>query len=687
MTSRFGGILIDEAPTASKFGGIPLDAPQEVQQQEQPPAGFKPAMAAPLEAAAQLGTGMLAEPASGIVGLLSMLVPGAPPAGDVVRSVKEAMTYQPRTNEGKKLVPDLVSGVLDATPEIIKKPIAATGQAYSHLENWVADNYGPEAATAVATLPTALLEAIPAGLAIKKMRGMGTPEPAVKIAPEVPSAPPAIAPITEQYQDVSSALKSGSAEKLAPEIKPDKQIMKDAEDLGIDLNPSHYSTNRAYIDMEQALKSRPGSLLSTVENKAIVDLGTKADDLIETLGGQTDKSILDSGLRSEFDSTISGLEKHSDLLYTKVEESIPKATKIKANYTRDFIKGQLKDLGGNESLLTSAEKKLADLIETRPTYAAIDRVRKDIGSAIGKRSGPFKDDDVGQLKQLYAVLSQDQEGVAKAFGVGDDFSDAKKLVSKRKDLEDQAITLLGKDLQGSLIPKMRQSATALTKGDVSSLNKLMDSVPEGRKSEVAATMLNDLFAAGARRNAPLGQGFMNAFAGLNRNPGAKAALFRHLPAEAEKRFDMLGRVSTGLYSSKALENTSKTARDVISAMDSGGLLAKMYGIGKAVAAAEGVSTSVGMPGLGTAGVIGSVLAKGSSSAAKKADELLSSQAFRDAMKLATQGSKESAEKKISLTPEYQAWLKAQNPKVQKQIAAVGLIPFLTSDEDNKPERK
>lgn len=661
MSSKFGGIPIEQK--RSKYGGIVSDSKP----------GFKPAMAAPFEAALQIGSSAIAQPVSGLVGLLSTVVPGAPPSGQVVRDVQQAMTYEPRTAEGRAIVPDAIEGVSNMIPDAVKNQYGKMTDAYDRFSDRVADKYGPAAGAAAATLPTAALEAIPGALAVRQIRRANAPEPLNREQP----APQA--PVTTQYQTIASDMRSGRPERIAPAVEPDMQILKDAESLGIDLNPSHYSTNRAYIDLEQSLKSRPGSLLQTNEERAIINLGNKADELIDSFGGSTDKSLLDSAVMGDFNATISGLNRTSDALYDKVSQHIPRATRVVPRQTQNYIKQQIDDLGGNTDLLTSAEKRLMQLYTGQnPTYAAVDRVRKDIGSAIGAKSGPFKDDDVGQLRKLYEVLAQDQQSFAEAFGVGAEFKDAQALVRQRKLLEDQAVTVFGRELGGSIIPKLAQAGTSLTKGDVSKFKNLMESVPEARRQDVAATMLNDIFASGARRNAPIGQGFVNAYAGLNRNPAAKDALFSYLPKDARERFDRIGRVATGIYRAKSLENTSKTARDIISALDSGGWLNKMYGVAKKVAVAEGVSSAAGLPGMGTASAIGGIVAKGATPATKAADALLTSPAFKEAV---TGGA--AAQKRLQNTPEYNAWLAAQNRGIKAEIAAIGFIPWLTKPDEEQ----
>ena len=115
-----------------------------------------------------------------------------------------------------------------------------------------------------------------------------------------------MAPERKAYQQILDDLKKGK-EKAAEQVLPDEAILKAADDLGVDLNPSHYSTNQVFIEVEQALKSRPGSKLGAVETKAIEKLGQRADELIADLGGQTDKALLDFRVRTQAETTIHAL--------------------------------------------------------------------------------------------------------------------------------------------------------------------------------------------------------------------------------------------------------------------------------------------------------------------------------------------------------------------------------------------
>ena len=654
----------------------------------------------PIDLGRNILSSAIAEPISGVAGVVQSLNPLAEEGAgaEAVKATQEALTtdLSEGTIDTLKGVGSVFQTAFDALPPLGQDILRVMGdeigddaqaaiQFVKGVESETLERFGPLGATALVTAPTALLEAIPGAIALKKARNLQ-----VTIADEiveevndkvkgeaVETVKAGPAPEAKDYSEITRDLRQQKADKVAEQVLPDQEILDAAEALNVDLNPSHYSTNRAFKDVENSLKSRPGSKLNIVEEKAIVDTGRAADGLIQDLKGTTDKSLLDTSIADEINLNIKNLDDQAGVAYKAVDDAIPKATQVNPDASRLYINRQLEELGGDESLLTAAEKKLLRIAdeETHLTYSAIDRIRKDIGSAIGKKSGPFKDDDVGTLKQLYKVLSEDQQGVADAFGVGADYAAARKLVATRKGLEEEAVTLFGREMQGSLVPKLNQAATALTKGDASKFNKLIEAIPENRRQEVVATMLNDIFTSGARKKDSISSGFMSAFESLNRNTAAKDLLFSHLPAESRKRFDDIGKVATGIFSSKALENNSRTARDIIAAMEDGGMFGRLYDKG------ENIVNTVG----GTQGrLITQAVAKVKTPASDAADALLTSPGFKQSVEAAARGSLDESQK-ITKTSAFKKWITAQPPEIQAEVAAIGFIPFLTKPEETEEE--
>jgi len=674
--------------TSASPGPTPLERFQSVDPMLMEQAPIDPrALVGAAETIATFGTGAVAEPVAGVVGLTTSPFQGAGQGVRNIQATRQALTYQPRTQAGQRAVSEIGQGLQPAA-EVISQPSQYLGErGYQYG--------GPVLGAIGQTAIPAAMEMIPGAIALRTVRERRMPEPSMQPAPVTPEAPIGQAtpttqaepeltqPTREGVEQVNVGLQGirrGRTEALASQVMPDMQIMQDAEALGISLNPAHYSTSRAYIDMENSLKSRLGTELASAEEKAIRDLGIQADRLIQDFGGYTDRDLLNAEVRSNFTTTIKDLKTKSDYLYQDVVDArIPAEVRVTPENSIAYLEQQKTKLGGNTRLFNQAEKDLLNLVkdtDSPPTYFALNRVRMNIGRAMRGEDSPYSSLGRAELAQAYSVLSNDQMNVADAFGVGNDLRDANALVEKRKNIEDSSIELLGRELRDSILPKVSQSATALTKGDTTKLSNLMTALPEELRPQAASTLIGDLFVSGGRRSADMSAGFVNVFRALDRNKTAKDMLFSYLPPEARTRFDMIGRVATGIYRAKGLENVSRSARDVIAALESGGLLERIYGVGKRVAAAEGVSTGVGMPGMGTAVTVANVIAEKATPAVEAADSLLASRQFERAVQSYAAGAANQAENALKNSPQYQQWLRSQNANIRAEVAAIGFIPWL-----------
>jgi hypothetical protein len=491
--------------------------------------------------------------------------------------------------------------------------------------------------------------------------------------------------VYDEMSGVTDAMRRGKKKKLASAVDPDPRVLESAERLGVEneLIPSSYSRNQPYIEMEQALKSRPESRLAAQESASIKRMQDLADETIDRFDGYTDKSLLDSAVKADFTHTIDDLTAKAKTHYDLVRDTIPGSTEVQVAAARDYINKTLTELGGEEmgkKRLAKVERDLLDLADTNPTYAYLDRLRKSVGDALHRKAGVYADESTGVLKQVYKALSEDQRTAATAFGVGEELIAAQKYTATRKAIEERSVKLFGKEVSDSLLPKLSAAATSLTKGDVSKLDKLFRSLPESRRGEAAATMLNDLFTMGARSKQGLSQGFVNAYAALNRNKQAKNVLFSYLPDGARQRFDDLGTVATAIFNAKSKENTSNTARALMVGMDSGHIAEKIFGVGSKAVAAESITGMAGLPGFGTLGVLWATRTK--TPASEAADKLLSSGAFRDAVLSAVEGNADKSKKILSSKP-FQAWMKYLPPEDVSRITTAGLVPWLIADEEQK----
>lgn len=490
-------------------------------------------------------------------------------------------------------------------------------------------------------------------------------------------------------ENIATNLRRRREGDVAESVVPDQAIIESAERLNVSLNPEHYSTNAAFQDVARALKSQTGSRLEAAERQALQDLSDRADDVVRDIAGTLDKGSVSENVRASVASTIDDLRLQARDLYKKVDDAIPKATRINPKFIKQFLENRLAELGGNVKDLNPLERKLLRLSEGNPTYALLDRVRKDIGSAY-QRQGPYADVASHNLDEVYGLLSDMQQGVAKAFGVDDVYAQARGLVGRRKDVEAASVQMFGRQLSNSLVPQMKSAATGLSKGDVGKFNRMMQNIPGELREQVAATVLNDLFSGGSRQGGSLGQGFVSTYANLKRNKSAEDALFRYLPDEARQRFNDIGRVLTGIVRSnqKPMANPSGSAGGIIRALEEGSALQRIYDTGRQIAVSEGVSSAVGVPGAGTALTLGRLWTQRNTPITVAADEMLASPQFARMAREATP----SAERALQATPQYRRWESLLSDNVRNEIATLGFTAWLASDgevnaDGDQPNRR
>lgn len=186
-----------------------------------------------IEPALAIASGAIAEPIAGIAGTVAALSPleseGA--GGRTVEAVREALTFQPRTEAGQ--------AGLQAVGEVIEPIATALTEAEQFLGDKTFEATGSPALAALAqTIPTALTEilgvaagkgAVKATQKIKQARAKG------QIIQEISEAAPSI----DQLKDASRAVYA-EIDELGVKVKPEafnrliSQATRDAVDQGFD---------------------------------------------------------------------------------------------------------------------------------------------------------------------------------------------------------------------------------------------------------------------------------------------------------------------------------------------------------------------------------------------------------------------------------------------------------------------
>lgn len=586
-------------------------------------------------------------------------------------------------NPGEVATAAVLAPVLPAAANLTRAVAAPVRQAVSRVLGRAEPGMPGAAADATAAAVP------PPGVPVSETPAVVSP-PAGSVAPRAPSVPANIAPAApamaaemsaaELAQTAKTAAEGGMGAKnatqaLAAQAAPNPKTLEAAKRLGIEdyLQPDHVTTNQAYRELAQAVKSIPGSEARAGELQGLEKVAQRADKLVSDIGGTTDASTLDAGVKKSLQATHAELDARANKLYSDLRDAIPAKTGAPARNVLDFVEQRAKDLGGKENLTPMEKQIVAKLSpkpitneagqvvgKTQPTYALLDDVRKDLGAA-ARAAGPFKDADTGLAKKLYGLLSDDQAAVVSRMGMADTYNAARQAVAVRKGIEDDLVSLFGKQVDGSLIGDLSGAMRSLPQGDSSKLIKLLNAVPPEMRQEVTASGLASAFRTAGTRGPISFSQFEKWYDGLLRNKQAHAALMSNLPPAARKQLSDLYRVSKGI--SAASRERIATGRimavqEQFKAADT--LAGKLYEAAKRGAVGATVGTAAGSvmgPGVGAA--IASALTKGAKPAADKAvDALIASPEFAAAVRAAGSPGQATAVRSLAYSKTFTRFVRA-----------------------------
>lgn len=258
------------------------------------------------EVAAAIASGGIAEPLSGLAGILATPF-GSETASNVVKGVQQGLTFQPKTEAGQRQLGTVagalepVGKALEASEEILgKAAFKATGS--------------PALAAAAATLPTAILEALGLVLPATVVRSVRSAKRARlkgNITQELSEAVPTV----DQLKDTSRAIFK-EIDDLGAELKPSSvnalvgRLKKAAEDSGIaaGVTPKAFSALNAF----ENAADQPLSLTQLDNLRKISQNAAKSLDPPESAGGvaliDTVDKFLDEANPSNFSRAAGSTE-------------------------------------------------------------------------------------------------------------------------------------------------------------------------------------------------------------------------------------------------------------------------------------------------------------------------------------------------------------------------------------------
>lgn len=448
-------------------------------------------------------------------------------------------------------------------------------------------------------------------------------------------------------------------ETVAIEAAPDPETLASAERLGVSeyLQPDHITSKQQFREISQLIKSRVGSPARAEELRGLEQVARKADEVISEAGGTDDWSTLRTDVKMKMENTQKQLSDQAEKYYGQVREAIDPKTRVQPSNILSYLDTQADELGGKQNL-SLMEKNILKRMrpkEGQPSYALLDRTRKDLTAARVKKQGVFKDEDTGKIKQLEQQLLADQKNVADQFGVSEIFDDARRSVAIRKSLEDDMASLFGKQLDGSFITPLRTGVKKLAEGDMSRFEKTINAIPKEMRSQVVASAMESAFGKSGRRGDISFSNYATWYENAKKNKQAFDAVMQHLPSQSRKKFFDLYKVSDGIRkSSKEYIATGRgeSLRQSLEGVD--GMFRKLIGM-----AAPGALEAV-IPGMGTVMAIKRGLEPKKSKGMDAVDDLLISPQFNRMMRerVKTGNSKPETVRRVAGSPQFKRYLKA-----------------------------
>ena len=253
-----------------------------------------------MENLGSLVSGAIAEPIAGLAGIAQSINPFAEQGAGAraVEATREALTYQPRTDAGKRQQESLggaIQGAGESITENILKPLGVNDLAGKTLES----TGSPLAATLVASLPTALSELIPGGIALKRANQLAKSSKAARqlIAEEIKKGNPNIDLVTKTLDESGRIVTNKSAAQavgaLGGDIKA-KQTVSVIENMNaasknqlgkaLDIiekgrrEPIFGQTNRPSDVIGDSLSNRVQAI-NNINQKARSNIGEAANEL------------------------------------------------------------------------------------------------------------------------------------------------------------------------------------------------------------------------------------------------------------------------------------------------------------------------------------------------------------------------------------------------------------------------
>ena len=481
-------------------------------------------------------------------------------------------------------------------------------------------------------------------------------------------------------------------EKLAMEAKTNPEAAAAAARLGIDLPPDVLSDNPLLKNAAAMTRDLKASEAAGQFETIVINASNAADEAMATINASPDLSTISERVLSSLTATQAALKKGASDLYKLVDDQVPKSSLARPNNTVRLLNNLSEELGGIDNL-SSNEKLLFDKLtnpDTPLTYAALVRLKQDIGRGLERGQGPYGDVNQGALKRIYGALSEDQLLTVEQIGGPELRSQlrlANQTTAKQKAFEKRIVNAFGKDLEGSIASKLRQAITAGTKGDIAGLNRILKTIPKELQREAIATAINSLSLPGGATDLPFGFAqFAKTIKGLKKEKAIYNKIISVLGPESDQFLTDLLNVSQRITEARGRVSQTGKANQamILEGLTAENIAMRLWNssIGRRVVrgAAAGSGVVSGGPAGGAAAdlITDVLLSSGKTDRVAAAGNLLNSSAFKslvDADFAANQVALQTALDKLENSPAFKRWLKSveMTPSAGRNLLQISIV--------------
>lgn len=352
---------------------------------------------------------------------------------------------------------------------------------------------------------------------------------------------------------------------------------------------------------------------------------------------------------------------------------------VRDNRLKEQLQKELADQP--ETGLSPLKAKVLKLMEGRPTYQDIRRMRQEIGAALGSiPSGDFVTANQAELASMYAPLADLQSKAASTLVGAGRLREVNEMTKARKALENQIDFFTKGDIRGSIITKLTNAKSGLANQDYKQIDNLLENLPDEAKKPVMLSLITDAMKLSADSGSEKlidKNGFIKTWTNVRANEGLANRFKTQIGDDAFNRINNLHKLAQAMQRAEKIPATGAVTA-ALNKYNSSSFMSKL------------LSMTGAIPGAGRASNIASNVIKEVTDSpavgAEAVDILIGSDTFKRAMVEAAQNPEASniinINNRLNNAKVVQRALAETSPAVRREIgAAGGLITWLLSTQE------